>query len=62
MSRRLPLAGLPRRILASRLLFAGLVAINLAIGAICTINSLQWLERPFPGFPLNQRMLVGGMS
>ncbi|UCE87005.1 MAG: GAF domain-containing protein, partial [Deltaproteobacteria bacterium] len=61
-AQRFRLRGLPRRVLVSRLCFAGLVAVNVAIGVICTIDSVQWLGKPFPGFLLNERMFVNGMG
>ena len=40
----LTLRGLTHRILASRLAFAGLFAVTLAVGTFCLIDGLSWLD------------------
>jgi class 3 adenylate cyclase len=43
---------------ATRACFALLVLVLLFIGMICFKNSLQWINKPFPGFLINQRLVI----
>jgi class 3 adenylate cyclase len=47
---------------AGRACFAGLVFILFFIGTICFVNALGWINKPFPGFLINQRMVINGMG
>ncbi len=42
-----------------RVVFIALIIAALTIGAVCIWNAVQWLDKPFPGFLVNQRMVVG---
>jgi class 3 adenylate cyclase len=50
---------LSKRQIAGRLAFGAIIAAALLIGAISVWNALTLLNKPFPGFLLNQRMVVG---
>jgi len=50
----------PARI--SRILFGTLVLAFLVTSVICTVAALQWINTPFPGFLINQRMVINGMG
>ncbi len=54
--------GLPSKERWSRIAFVGMTLIVLTIGTICIINAIKWIDRPFPGFLLNQRLVVGGVG
>jgi class 3 adenylate cyclase len=45
--------------ITGRVIFFAMILSALAVGAICFRNALQWVDKPFPGFLLNQRMVVG---
>ena len=47
---------------AGRACFAGLVFVLFFIGTICFVNALGWINKPFPGFLINQRMVINGMG
>jgi serine phosphatase RsbU (regulator of sigma subunit) len=36
-----------------------MILLALLIGAICLRNAIEWIDKPFAGFLLNQRMVVG---
>jgi len=42
-----------------RVVFIALILAALTIGAVCIWNAVQWIDKPFPGFLVNQRMVVG---
>ena len=42
----------------SRILFLITVMFFLVVAAICLVNALKWVGRVFPGFLLNERMVV----
>lgn len=42
----------------SRIIFSGMILSVLIIGTICLINAIKWIDKPFPGFLLNQRVVV----
>ena len=51
--------GLSTRQIASRIVFCSMILLALLIGAICLRNAIEWIDKPFAGFLLNQRMVVG---
>jgi class 3 adenylate cyclase len=48
--------------LLSRGLFLALVAVVALITVITTVWALRWLDRPFAGFLVNERMVVGNIG
>jgi len=46
----------------SRIAFLFIALIILAIGTICLIKAIKWIDKPFPGFLYNERMLVAGIG
>lgn len=50
---------LSRKQIASRIIFYVLIISALAVSAICLKNAIEWVDKPFPGFLLNQRLVVG---
>lgn len=52
------LSGLSFGQMASRLGFFAIIGSALIITALCTVIAFKWVGEPFPGFLLNQRMLV----
>lgn len=54
--------GLPRRLVASRCVFALLVAVHLGVGTFCLVDATGWIGQAFPGFLVNERMVVNGMG
>src|SRR3990172_2301133 len=53
------LKGATARHIAGRGLFCSLILSVLILSGICLWNAVRWMEKPFPGFLLNQRMVVG---
>ena len=53
------LRGATARHIAGRGLFCSLILSVLILSGICLWNAVRWMEKPFPGFLLNQRMVVG---
>ena len=53
---------LSNRQIASRVLFALIIAVVLTTCGICSWNALKLLGKPFPGFFFNERMAVGAMG
>ena len=51
-------SGLSKKERASRAAFIALILVSLVITAICLVNALKWVNKPFPGFLLNERMVV----
>lgn len=49
---------LSRRTRASRLLFCTLVASDLVLAVLCAYYALAWIDTPFAGFMVNQRMVA----
>ena len=47
---------------SSRVCFICLNAVLFVIATICFIHALQWINKPFPGFLINQRMVNNGMG
>lgn len=54
----LSLAGQPRRIVFSRLLFIGIVVSFIAVGVLTLFLAITLVHKPFPGFLVNQRLVV----
>lgn len=50
--------GLSLRERYSRIAFLGMVMIVLVITAICLINAIKWIDKPFPGFLVNYRLVM----
>lgn len=53
------LKGLPGHLLWGRILFLSMILLSLLIMSVCLINAVQWIDRPFAGFLLNERMIAG---
>src|SRR3972149_5329185 len=53
------LKGAAARHIACRGLFCSLILSVLILSGICLWNAVRWMDKPFPGFLLNQRMVVG---
>jgi len=51
--------GLSGRQYISRIIFIAIILSALTIGSVCIWNAMQWVDKPFPGFLINQRMVVG---
>jgi class 3 adenylate cyclase len=56
------LSGLPRTTVVSRLVFFGLVALFTLVSATCLMIATRWVDRPFPGFLVNERMIPGNVG
>jgi sigma-B regulation protein RsbU (phosphoserine phosphatase) len=41
-----------------RIALAGMVLLLLVVTIICVVNALKWVNKPFPGFLLNERMAI----
>jgi class 3 adenylate cyclase len=54
--------GLPVRLAASRIAFVLLVLQTLVIMGACLVPAIGWIDKPFPGFLINQRMVINGMG
>jgi len=50
------------RVVASRIAFTLLVLQTLAIMGACLVPAIGWIDKPFPGFLINQRMVINGMG
>lgn len=48
--------------LVSRVLFFGAILSVVIISAICIVNAVQWVDKPFAGFLLNERMVIGNVG
>ena len=46
----------------SRIIFFGVVLTVLIIGIVCIINAVQWVNKPFAGFLINERMVLGNVG
>jgi class 3 adenylate cyclase len=57
--RLLSLAGLSRSQAAGRVAFLGVVLAVSIISLISVVNALTWVNRPFAGFLVNPRMVIG---
>jgi len=49
---------LSRREIFSRVAFLGMAVTILIIATVCTVNAVKWINKPFPGFLYNERMVV----
>lgn len=43
----------------SRSLFFAMVSMSAITVVVCAVNGVRWVHKPFPGFLLNERMVVG---
>jgi class 3 adenylate cyclase len=43
-------------------IFFALILAILAMSSMAFVQALQWIDRPFPGFLVNQRLVVGGVG
>jgi len=50
---------LSREQIASRIIFYIMILSALVVGSLCVKNAVEWVDKPFPGFLLNQRIIVG---
>jgi phosphoserine phosphatase RsbU/P len=50
--------GRSRKESLSRVAFWAIIIPSLAVSAICLIAAIQWINKPFPGFLVNERMMV----
>ena len=57
-----PLRGTAVTKISSRIILAVMALIFLAIGLRCFIQALAWIDKPFPGFLVNERLIVTGIS
>src|SRR5207249_1900724 len=55
-------SALPLQAQLSRLAFFVLVATVLVVAAISLVNALRWVNRPFAGFLVNERMVPGNVG
>ncbi len=53
--------GLSRQALVPRVIMGTLTGFCVLIGIISGLQALEWVHKPFPGFLLNQRMVVPGV-
>ncbi|MFC1844351.1 SpoIIE family protein phosphatase [Thermodesulfobacteriota bacterium] len=56
------LKGISGREKISRLLFAGISLFILLTTILCTYFALQWANKPFAGFLINERMVIGNVG
>ncbi len=56
------LSGLPRATITSRLVFFANVLFFILVTATCLIIANRWMDRPFAGFLLNERMITGNVG
>jgi class 3 adenylate cyclase len=56
------LAGLAPRTLATRGVFLGLILVVVLVSGITVVNALRWVDKPFPGFLVNERMVLGNIG
>ena len=49
---------LPKSLVIGRSLFFGMSLLFLITSVICTWNALKWVDKPFAGFLVNERMVV----
>ncbi len=54
--------GLTVRQRISRLIVTLLMGASIALALFCGVQGLEWIDRPFPGFLLNQRMVTPGVG
>lgn len=51
--------GLSGKETISRAVFFAIISFALIVGTICTVYTIRWSQKPFPGFLVNQRMVYG---
>lgn len=56
------LSGLPPATVTSRLVFFGLVLVFALISATCLAIATRWIDRPFAGFLVNERLVPGNVG
>ena len=56
------LSGLPRRQFLGRLAFLALILFLVAVSIICFVNAIRWVNKPFAGFLMNERMVTGNVG
>jgi adenylate cyclase len=56
------LKGRSSREIISRIIFFGIILIVLIMSTICVMNAIQWVNKPFAGFLINERMVLGNVG
>lgn len=56
------LSGLPTSTITSRLVFFWLVLMFALVSATCLVIASHWIDRTFPGFLMNERMVPGNVG
>ena len=56
------LSGLSTTTITSRLVFFGLVLMFGVVSATCVVIASRWIDRPFAGFLMNERMVTGNVG
>lgn len=56
------LKGRSSREIISRIVFFGIILIVLIMSTICVMNAIQWVNKPFAGFLINERMVLGNVG
>jgi len=54
--------GLSSKERASNIIFLVMILFVLIIDTICFVNAIRWVNKPFAGFLLNQRMILGDVG
>jgi class 3 adenylate cyclase len=54
--------GISRKEIPSRIIFFGLLLTVLVITIICVISAVRWVNKPFAGFLLNERMVLSNVG
>src|SRR3990172_2545361 len=44
------------------IVFLGLISSVLIMSVICFVIAVKWVDKPFPGFLLNERMVIGNIG
>jgi hypothetical protein len=57
-----PLPGATVTKFSTRVVLVVMALIFIAIGLRCFIQALAWIDKPFPGFLVNERLIVTGIS
>src|SRR6266446_8734088 len=61
-SRMWPVSGLSTPEIASRATFLGMAVVILVTSIICAALAISWIDKPFAGFLVNQRMVLPNMG
>src|SRR2546427_3786271 len=56
------LSGLSPATITSRIIFFGLVLMFALVSATCLLIASRWIDRPFAGFLMNERMVPGNVG